>query len=360
MPAPHVKQHPFVTFSQQKKMSVLSKRIMARVIEQIQDDDLQFRDCYVVNVISLMPDSSLAGGTGSLYTRARAALDELREVYWNFESLDNKEFHDWHLLDSSQGQRNEVVDGKITLVLNPQLAPYFLNLVSDYSTYELAGYMELQSWYSMRFFEILAAFRTVGRWEVSVEEFRGYMDCGLMRDKFGRYERNLAGDCKIKFPRTFDLVQNVILRAQQELASTACAFDFEMTNRAQQWGRPKVTGFIFTLHGDPQTKKIPVGWTEHTHSAKAFTRLREYRVSDRNILLYTKAITLAGLNTMLDGWDKELGSLFLNSEMEQYCNAVFISTGIVATNVRLEAQKSVVHCGEHLLPPCAILPPRSS
>ncbi|HLK96434.1 MAG TPA: replication initiation protein [Hymenobacter sp.] len=55
-----------------------------------------------------------------------------------------------------------IKDGVITIVLNPELTPYFVKIAGQYSTYKLDSYMRLHTWYAMRFYEILSSFQDSG------------------------------------------------------------------------------------------------------------------------------------------------------------------------------------------------------
>jgi len=48
-----VKQHWNVTFARQGKMSVTAKRIMARVLDQIRDDDFHLREYYQLAIADI-------------------------------------------------------------------------------------------------------------------------------------------------------------------------------------------------------------------------------------------------------------------------------------------------------------------
>ena len=82
---------------------------------------------------------------------------------WEIEDLKTKYFSFRHLLDTTKTIANDgfecaYKDGMITIVLNPALKPYFIEL-AHYSIYELKHYMHFTSWYSLRMFELLSAFK---------------------------------------------------------------------------------------------------------------------------------------------------------------------------------------------------------
>jgi hypothetical protein len=133
-----VKQSKSVTLAHQRRMSVYSKRILARVLEQITEDDTQLREFYQLKVSSIVDDTNL--DVVSAYSFAKRALRELSMVRWEFEDLETQEWYFISLLDSSK-RRVGIKDGVITIVLNPELTPYFVKIAGQYSTYKLDSYM---------------------------------------------------------------------------------------------------------------------------------------------------------------------------------------------------------------------------
>lgn len=320
-----VRQHRHVTFSHQRKMSVMSKRIMAKVLEQIQTDDLILRDYYQVNVRQLVDGTDLAAN--NCYTWAKASMVELGEVKWNFEDLAAKHFYQRPLLDQTRPQPSEVRDGIITIILNPALAPYFLQLAGEYTLYKLDGYMALRSWYAMRFFEILNHYKDTGWWEVGLDEYRLLMDCAPELDKRDKPVLDKAGKPKMKFAETKDLVAYTIDVAQRELARTPYAFTYTLkTANLAGKGRPRVVGFSFELV-NKQSTRIPPEWATNSVTGPVIARLRAYQVSERNMALYLKAITLEGVRKLLTDWDhRKVGPRAID-EPVKYCNAAIVRAG---------------------------------
>lgn len=319
-------------------MGVLSKRIMAKVLEQIQADDLTLRDCYHVNV------SKVAEGTdrdaSNDYKWAKAALVELGEVKWSFEDLEAQHFYQRPLLDQTKPQPSEVREGVITLILNPALAPYFLQLAGEYTLYKLDGYMALRSWYAMRFFEILAHYKDTGWWEVSVEEYRRLMDCAPEADKLGKPVLDKAGKPKMKHRLTTHLVAETIEVAQRELADTPYAFTYSVKEARGSRGRPRVVGFSFELK-EQQSTRVPANWVTNPITGPIIARLRAYQVSERNMALYLKAISLEGVRRMLTEWDHmRVGPKAIN-EPVKYCNAALVRAGKAALAAKAAEQKAL-------------------
>ena len=234
-------------------MSVLSRRIMAQVLDQIHRDGLTLRDGYQVDVAPLLD------GPGPLHKRARAAFVELAETKWRFEDVTAQRFYERPLLDQTRPEPSEVRQGVVCLSLNPALAPYFFQLAADFTLTQFAGYLKLRSWYAMRLFEILAHHQQAGGWEGSLEEYRLLMDCAPERDALGQPVLDKAGRPKMKFAQVADLVSHTIEPAQAELAGTDYAFAYtvQQTPEGQGKGRPRVSGFRFEL-----LRPVPVGQPE--------------------------------------------------------------------------------------------------
>ena len=324
-----VKQHWHVTFARQGRMSVTAKRIMARVIDQVRDDDFKLRPFYQFRIVDIITDAGVTKETAT--KEIQGALRELTAATWEFESLDKSEWYIRHLLDTTIYERPVgYKNGVITILLNPALEPYFVQ-IAHYSTYQLNNYMGLKSWYSMRFFEILSAFRDTGVWCPTVEQYRQLMDCSEEKDKRGKVKKNKEGNPKMKYPLTKDLIKYTIAEPSEELAGTNLAFDYQPvyeTDRLTR-GRKKITGFKFTLKRK-QDGKIPEYWLQNTVVSQVVAGLRAWKVTDKNIALYLEDIgTKAAIKLVYDWQLKENTDDRINDRVK-YCNAVFVRMGKAA------------------------------
>jgi plasmid replication initiation protein len=321
-----VKQHWNVTFAHQKKISVYGKRIMARVIDQIRDNDYQLRDFYQLHISSILEGTDI--DTETAYAKIKGALYELADVKWEFESIDHKEWYFRHLLDTTKEQRVGYKEGVITILLNPQLAPYLVK-AAHYSRFPLNGYMNLKSWYSMRFFEILAAWQDKGYWEVAVDDYRQYMDCWHEYDKRGQIKKGKNGQPLVKYANTMLLIANTMKEPEKELAGTDFEFTFTPiyeTSRPTR-GRKKIIRFRFELKKGPVLKDIPASWLEHADTGSIIVRLREWKVTDANIVKYAPILKQEGALELLKAWEAKNRSNRHIDDKLRYCNAAFVRAG---------------------------------
>jgi hypothetical protein len=138
-----IKQHWNVTFARQGRMSVAAKRIMARVIDQIRDDDHKLRPYYQFSIGDIIAGAGITRETA--YKDIQGALRELVAATWEFESLDGSEWYIRHLLDTTNYERPVgYKDGVVTVLLNPALGPYFIQ-IAHYTKYQLNNYMNLKT-----------------------------------------------------------------------------------------------------------------------------------------------------------------------------------------------------------------------
>lgn len=323
-----VKQHWNVTFARQGRMSVTAKRIMARVIDQIRDDDFKLRPYYQFRIVDIITDAGITKETA--YKEVQGALRELTSAAWEFESLDSSEWYIRHLLDTTKEKAVGYKDGVITVLLNPQLEPYFIQ-IAHYSTYQLNNYMGLKSWYSMRFFEILSAYRDTGIWCPTIEQYRQLIDCAQEKDKRGKAKWNKDGSPKMKYPDTRDLIRFTMTEPLEELASTNLAFSYEPVYETDRMtrGRKKITGFKFTLKRK-QDGKIPEFWLQHTVISQVIANLRTWKVTDKNISLYLEDVGTKATNKLMYDWQLKDNSDDRIEDRVKYCNAVFVKIGKAA------------------------------
>lgn len=331
-----VKQHWNVTFARQTKVSVVAKRIMARVLDQIRDDDFKMRDYYQLSVAEISDSAGI--NRENAYREVENALRELANTSWEFKDLTEEKWHIRHLLDTTKEQTVGYENGVITVLLNPQLTPYFIQ-IAHYTTYRVDSYMKLRSWYSMRFYEILAAFRDTGFWEVGLDEYRQLLDCWYHTDKRGRVLKNKNDEPRLKYPNVNDLIRFTTTEPLSELAETELAFRMKPCYEAERAsrGRPKITGLRFELV-TPVPTTIPPSWFKHPETAAIIEKLRQWKVSDRNIATYATVLQRPGISKLVREWEvKEISNRKIDSR-EKYCNSAFTK----AAKLILDEQKNEV------------------
>jgi plasmid replication initiation protein len=184
-------------------------------------------------------------------------------------------------------------------------------LAKNYSTYELKWYMTFKSWYSMRLFELLAAFKDTGIWRVGIEELRELLDC------------------KEKYPDNKDFIKKVLAEPLKELAKTKYAFTYKALENEFKYGkgRKPIAAIEFYLnHVEPVA--IPTEWYQFSDEHRnILVELQRFKVTEKNIIRYAKAIGLDGAKKLLKEWKEKDNSNTRIDNKEKYCNAVWVRVG---------------------------------
>jgi plasmid replication initiation protein len=307
----YVRQHWNATFSRQKKVSILSKKIMSAVMSQIQLNDKDFKSCYQFHVTDFVNE----GQSGSkIYSDVKTSFNELTDLKWLFEDLETEKFAFRHILNTSD-VRCGYEKGTITIVLNPLLKPLFIAL-SHYTTYQLKWYMTFKSWYSMRLYEFLSAFKDTGYWEVDIDKYRTLMDCDNKYKDKGKNNDN-------------KLILKTTEEAILELERTDMAFTVETIKDKPKGvaGRKSIVGLVFRLK-KVQLKTVATAWKTAPNNIKTFEKLHnKYKVSEANLVKYFDLIGVKEVVDLLKIWDlKEVSGDPIIDKLS-YCNKVFVDEG---------------------------------
>jgi len=125
--------------------------------------------------------------------------------------------------------------GEIELRIHPKLKPYLLKLKERFTTYYLKAVIGLRSSYSVRLYELLKQYQSIGRRRFSIEELKS-----LLKIEPGEYRRYNH------------FKERVILQAQRELKEkTDIYFDFREIKKGR-----KVVELEFTILENPKFKAL--------------------------------------------------------------------------------------------------------
>lgn len=301
----YAKQHWNFTFAKQKKVSVYAKRIIANVLAMIHDEQ-ELRPYYEMRATDIIPDEKT---NEAIYSRAKEAIEELLKQIWIVENPIEKKFRGYHLIDTTKDHEEHYNNGTIRIALNPLLKPFFLEL-SHYTTYELKWYMTFKSWYSMRMFELLSAFKDTGIWVVSIEEYRKLMDC------------------EKKYPEVKDLIKYTLTEPLEELEKTDVAFSYTPILDANHRGRGRkpIVALEFKLK-KVTPKKIPASWYQFSDEYKRILEgLLNYGISEQHITKYAPYIGIEGVKEIMKTFYKAQ----LNAEIKDkkaYYNKIWLNKG---------------------------------
>ena len=299
-----------IVHSHQKRVSVITKRILTHVFSQIERDATELRPYYQVKISELGRLANVEISYGDIKT----AFNEMLSISWLIESKTNERrgFIAKQLLNtSSPDVECEYRNGVITLVLNPTLKPYLVNL-NNYTNYQVGWYMSFSSWYSTRLYEILSTYKSTGWWYVDIEEFRKLLDCGK------------------KYKTPADLLRKTLKEPLEELKGTDCEFTFEKVYAPPIGrGRPSLVALKFLLK-KTTLKSIPEHWKDKSpeHQKVIDEMTKTWKIEETNFINYIGYLGLDGAKSLMKEWKaKEYSNRRIDNK-KLYCNKAFVSEAL--------------------------------
>jgi hypothetical protein len=105
------------------------RALMARVLHQIRADGYVVRAYYVFPLDEVtLAEVTIDGTAATREEQAYCALQQLDAVIFPFEMPTQKMYHLRHLLDSTQPRLSGYTSTDVTVLFNPQLRDYLLNV----------------------------------------------------------------------------------------------------------------------------------------------------------------------------------------------------------------------------------------
>lgn len=175
-------------------------------------------------------------------------------------------------------------EGIVVLEISQHLKPYLLDLKSHYTSYRLKNILPLRSGYSIRVYELLKQYETVGERYLTLLELRQIME--IKDTEYLRYA---------------DFKRKVILQAQKELLEkTDIAFDFKEKKRVR-----KIIGIYFFIYKNEKEKNKPIEMVSENGEA-----VPEQEANNNiDVDLYERLLKLRfskeGAKILLSKYDKE-------------------------------------------------------
>ena len=187
------------------RLSLQESQIILWLLTQIKPDDEDFKS----HKLQIKDFADLAQvNAGNRYTELRKItkhlMQRIMEIYE--PSMDKLIQVAW--LSSAEYKFKE---GYVLLEFSPKLKPYLLKLKSHFTKIDLVDTMKLKSVHTIRIFELLLQYLTIGKRKTSIEDLRAW--CGIQNDEYEFYK---------------DLRCRVIDRAKTEInAKTDYEIDYQ-------------------------------------------------------------------------------------------------------------------------------------
>lgn len=182
-------------------------RVFTKMLTLISKDDEDFKE-YRIFLKDVVKDFELKDKNAYAWIKKGAeglAKKEIRVIRQTPEG--EKEF----LTHIAIGVESFTKNGNyVDISFHPKMKPFLLQLQTQFLMYDVENIVHLQSFYSIRIYELLKQYERIGKRTISIKELKEMLG---IEDKYPQYGH---------------LKSRIILKAQEDLASTTdISFDFE-------------------------------------------------------------------------------------------------------------------------------------
>jgi plasmid replication initiation protein len=182
------------------KLTLQEKRLMCWLSSQAKPTDEDFKE----HELPIKDFSYMLDVKGDhLYKTLDTISKKLMQKIITIRSLTGRDYEWAALLGGAKYSEGK---GTIKLSFHPYLKPYMLQLKENFTKITLGDIMGLKSVHSIRIYELLKQYESIGKREVSLEDLRGY--CGITIDqykKFGGFRRKVLETARKEVTKKTDL-----------------------------------------------------------------------------------------------------------------------------------------------------------
>ena len=214
------------------KFDIWETRIFTKMLTMVRRDDKDFQN-YRIYLKDVVRDFQLESNNDA-YDRLRAGGMKLMSKVVKVVRPTDEGLMELntpivvgmeHLIEPNK----KVEDAKfIDISFHPKMKPYLLSLQSHFTTYDVRNILRLPSSYSIRIYELLKQYQTIGRRKFLVQELKEVI--GVIE------EIDVNGKKKYKdnYPLYGNFKQRVLLKAQRDLKKyTDISFTFDQIKKGR-------------------------------------------------------------------------------------------------------------------------------
>lgn len=229
------------------RLSLQEKRVVIWLASQVQQTDGDFKE----HVLSIKKFAELTDVRGDrLYSELQAITRRLMQRIISIYPIGENRLIQVAWLGAADYKFDQ---GTVSLSFHPHLQPFMLNLKNHFTALNLSDLMGLQSIYSIRIFELIKQYESIGKREISLKDLREY--CGVTPDKYKKFN---------------DLKKRIIESATEEINEKTDIFiSYEEVKIAR-----KITSIRFSIKKNPGYKKTEF---EKSQQEKAAILQKEFR-----------------------------------------------------------------------------------
>ncbi len=243
-------------------LSITEMRLFLMMIAQVERDDSDFKSYRIkIKDFAEAVGSSFKDYYKTAEQSSKQLLGRVLEIPTANGNLLQVSF-----LSSAEYFRGE---GVVELSFDPKLKPYLLELKDRYTSYDIRNVLRLQSTHSMRIYELLKQFESVGKRTFEIVELKRILS---IETQYKRYN---------------DFKRYVILQARKEL-SEHCDITFDFQEKKK--GRKIISICFIIIQQDRVVVNASDSEKDNAAQRKeVFALLCDLGLSEQQALRYTRA-----------------------------------------------------------------------
>ncbi len=211
------------------RLSLQEKRLILWLIKEIKREDTDFKK-YKLNIVDFAEMMGLNPKTQ--YKEMKLVTRALITRGIDIEDLDTGSTKQMAWLCYAHWEPKK---GLCSLEFHPELKPYLLQLKEQFTQIGFADFLGLSSVYSVRIFELLSQYVSIGKRTTSIDELRAW--CGIQKNEYALYAH---------------LKSRVIDRAKEEInAKTEYEIDYREIKESR-----KVVAIEWTINKKTYFEKV--------------------------------------------------------------------------------------------------------
>lgn len=247
-------------------LTLNEQKIILYATSQIDKDQGEFN--YIE--LDINEFTELLDTKGKRYEEIRNIIRELRKKEIIINTEDKEYITGW--ISSITFRKNT---GKIKIRFDDDLIPYLLQLKSRFTRYQLKNILYLKSKYSIRIYELLKQYESIGKREFGLEELRRIL---FIEDQYNR---------------VYDLERFILEPAKKEINEyTDILIDYEKKKKGR-----KISGILFAIEAKNLHEKVYIEYLNEFYDIKEMQKkmgLSKERLNAKQVMdIYEMAVKKA-------------------------------------------------------------------
>lgn len=165
------------------KISLLEQKLVVGLVSEITVDDKDFKT-YSIDLSDFK--KKVKSSSNSFYLEIERAANNLMDKRIRIEN--KEEVIMTRYLSSVRYHKNKAI---LDLRFDPLLKPYLLELAGEYTKYQLKNILELKSSYSLRVYELIKQWESVGKRVIKLADLREYLGIDTEYKRMCDFERRV-------------------------------------------------------------------------------------------------------------------------------------------------------------------------